>query len=571
MANLDPNIILGGQAPPAAPNPIAALSQIEDVRAQIAQRQAMAENTLSLAQQRITAAKNTALANAAIQAANGDPDVAASALDANGHGDVASALRVSTAKQRSDAEAAIKAHLDGVSATLDTGGRILNVLRDTPTVAAYTPARNALLGMAASDPNTQKFLSSVLPDPSTVTDADIPKIVDAVSQAGQSSKDRLAQLQDLQKMWADGDHQQTIARALTIAKTPQEQQAQLALFGRVASSAELLPFQQAVARGASPQEIEALGGVKPELVAAGSSLLDPLTHQPVYTAPLTPQFESKSVLLDGKPAEVRFDARTGRYTDATGNDVSARVRPIPPQSASTIMLPGSSDTVQGYMQDVLSGSKKLSDVPASGGTRNSVVAELHKEGYDISRPLTAQSQARVEFAKAVIPQVQQVVDLAHQIDAAGLTGTIGGRFRQLASKESSAASLEGLTPDQKRLVGQFVTKSGLLMSGIAMVHGGARGGGSTQMLEQLKPLLNPGNKDLQTYLGNLDAAHDVLTGYSNMDTSSGGSNAPPGVTTGGSDAAVTVRVKGPNGQTGRVPSTNGQPANALPRGWVVVP
>lgn len=47
-------------------------------------------------------------------------------------------------------------------------------------------------------------------------------------------------------------------------------------------------------------------------------------------APPTPSFQSKDVLLDGKPAMVNFDARSGRYT-LDGQDVTMRVAPIPPQ------------------------------------------------------------------------------------------------------------------------------------------------------------------------------------------------------------------------------------------------
>jgi hypothetical protein len=141
--------------------------------------------------------------------------------------------------------------------------------------------------------------------------------------------------------------------------------------------------------------------------------------------------------------------------------------------------------------------------------------------------LTQQSQAMKETANSVIPIVTKVKDLADQIQKLDLMGTLGGRWRSLISRESSASSIEGLTPAQKQLVGQFITESGLLVSGVAKAHGGARGGGSIQMVEQLKPLLDPGNKDLDTYLGNLNGAMDVLNGYAHMGESGGGTQPPP--------------------------------------------
>ena len=50
--------------------------------------------------------------------------------------------------------------------------------------------------------------------------------------------------------------------------------------------------------------------------------------QPPKTSPLS--YQSENVLLDGRPALASFNPQTGAYTVA-GQDVTARVRPIPPQ------------------------------------------------------------------------------------------------------------------------------------------------------------------------------------------------------------------------------------------------
>ena len=165
----------------------------------------------------------------------------------------------------------------------------------------------------------------------------------------------------------------------------------------------------------------------------------------------------------------------------------------------------------GYKNGVISGAQKLTDVPAAGGMRNAVIGQLQKEGYDLNRPLGAQAEARVELAKMVVPQVAQVQDLARKIDAAGLMGTFGGRFRSLAAHESAADELAGLTPDQQHLIGQFVTQAELLTSGTAMTHYGARAGGDAARV--LRDQLDPKNKSIDTYLGDLEAAQSVLGGY----------------------------------------------------------
>lgn len=179
--------------------------------------------------------------------------------------------------------------------------------------------------------------------------------------------------------------------------------------------------------------------------------------------------------------------------------------------------PEDQEKIQGYIEQLKSNpNMALTTVPAAKGMRDSVVSQLRKEGYDLSQPLTTQTRGRIEFSKAVEPQITQVRDLAKKINDLGLMGTVGGRWRSLVSGESAASSLSGLTPAQKQLVGQFVTQSGLLVSAIGVAHGGARGGGSPQLLEQLKPMLDPHNKDLDTFIGNLEGAHTVINGYVHM-------------------------------------------------------
>ena len=65
------------------------------------------------------------------------------------------------------------------------------------------------------------------------------------------------------------------------------------------------------------------------------NVIEPATGKPrvlATGAPATSTFESKQVLLDNKPAVVNFDPKTGKHTLPTGEDVSSRVKPLPPAS-----------------------------------------------------------------------------------------------------------------------------------------------------------------------------------------------------------------------------------------------
>lgn len=81
--------------------------------------------------------------------------------------------------------------------------------------------------------------------------------------------------------------------------------------------------------------------------------------------------ESKPVLLDGKPALVNFNGKTGRYTDANGTDVSARVTPQPPASilAAAAMAGGPQSPIVDSRPDSTTGNQID---PATGLTKNAI-------------------------------------------------------------------------------------------------------------------------------------------------------------------------------------------------------
>src|SRR6185312_6932875 len=84
----------------------------------------------------------------------------------------------------------------------------------------------------------------------------------------------------------------------------------------------------------------------------------------------------------------------------------------------------------------------------------------------------------------------------------------------------------GTTVPAAQLIGKFATDVGLLETATARAHGGARGGGSPQMLAHFESIMDPGGKPLTVFLGNLQGVHDWMQGYSTMaqPTQSGPSN-----------------------------------------------
>jgi hypothetical protein len=153
---------------------------------------------------------------------------------------------------------------------------------------------------------------------------------------------------------------------------------------------------------------------------------------------------------------------------------------------------------------------------------------------------TAQTQTMMEGAQMLRPHVANLENMAIELDKRGMFGPIASRMRQLEHKygtmldsqdvDTQAQAMRqigkemGSDPalNSDRLAGKFATSLGLLASGAGRVHGGARGGGSAQMVEHFRSLLGD-SASLPMFLGKMDALDDYLKTYA-----SGPQKATPG-------------------------------------------
>jgi hypothetical protein len=234
-----------------------------------------------------------------------------------------------------------------------------------------------------------------------------------------------------------------------------------------------------------------------------------------------------SGVYQGKPATVRV-TQDGQVIPVPG------LSPTPPAALQTGPIdPNLTQHYLNLLKNPMSGVT-LSQVPKP--YHDLVVSQLDPQDL---RKLSAQDITMVNTARSVLPHFDKVQELAEQINAMGLAGSVGGRIDQMAAGESSAADIAGLTPEQRKVVGQFATEASLLKTAIAKAHVGVRGAGAVGVASAFEKILAPGNKDLQTYLGNLAGARDFMQGYSDM-----GSATPSGSTGGTSPKEKTL----PNGQ-----------------------
>jgi hypothetical protein len=480
MADLNANIILGGTQPVQPFDPARGLqqvSQLEDLRAQVQQRQATAENLRQQALARIEAAKDQADIQNAVQSTNGDVDAAVDALQKIGKVRAATALQTTVAKSRKESADALDAQTKAQAGKIEFGLHVLNGATDEAS------EQYAEQSLAHLSPEVAGLIQKL---PANLSWEDRKN---ALQQVGLTAKDAV-------------DNKQKALDAFTAGKFD------TAAGHWLGSAVNQQTFDQFYNGGARAMGIPQT--VIDELKATVGTTYTPEAAQKAQQMALTPeqqeQAKDRQATLANTQAYQQAELGIRRGELSVQQQREARERAAAAGGANG----APSDAVLGYAADLKAGRMAITAVPAAGHMRDQVEAYMRQQGFDMKLPLTAQVRARYEFASSVLPQVAQVEDLARQVQAAGLMGTFSGRLRDAATAESAAASMTGLTPAQQRLIGQFATQADLLASGTAMAHFGARGGAQA---DEMRAQLTAGHKSLDTFLGNLAAVKSVLQGY----------------------------------------------------------
>jgi hypothetical protein len=141
--------------------------------------------------------------------------------------------------------------------------------------------------------------------------------------------------------------------------------------------------------------------------------------------------------------------------------------------------------------------------------------------------ITTSTKTMMEGARMLLPHIPEIDQQAAGLEKVGLFGPIMSRIRGYAEKvgttgsaEEVQASLEQFAnviakdPELNRdaAVGQFATTLGLLASGAGRVHGGARGGGSIEMVRYMKSLLSS-DSTYPMFKGRLAALNSYMKTY----------------------------------------------------------
>jgi len=142
--------------------------------------------------------------------------------------------------------------------------------------------------------------------------------------------------------------------------------------------------------------------------------------------------------------------------------------------------------------------------------RNAVMSQMASSGGDINT-LTNQTRQMSETANDLLPLIDQVRQQAQMLHDKGLFDLAVSPVRGFLVKHG-AGSLLGYGPEAAQEVGNFQTMLGLLQSGVARAHAGARGAGNIGMAQRFEQLMGA-QGDLPTFLGQLNGVQTLLQKY----------------------------------------------------------
>lgn len=150
----------------------------------------------------------------------------------------------------------------------------------------------------------------------------------------------------------------------------------------------------------------------------------------------------------------------------------------------------------------------LAQVPAH--LKDAVVA-LAASGGPLNGKLTNQTKQMSESANDLLPMIDNVQGQAKELEKLGLFQPGVGTVRNFLASHGMG-SMMGMGPDVAEKIGRFNSDLGLLQSGVARAHAGARGAGNSGIAERFEKLM-ASQGDVPTFLGGLNGVRDLLKVY----------------------------------------------------------
>jgi hypothetical protein len=140
---------------------------------------------------------------------------------------------------------------------------------------------------------------------------------------------------------------------------------------------------------------------------------------------------------------------------------------------------------------------------------------------------TNQTKVMMEGAQTALPHVDKLMTQAQGIANKNMFGPVMSRLREAASKLGTTGTPEDIQKSLDQFgatitsdpnltgdfaVGQFTANLAFMASLFGRIHGGARGGGSIQMINYMKTVLSASGS-FDDFAGRMNTLKDYLVGY----------------------------------------------------------
>ena len=221
----------------------------------------------------------------------------------------------------------------------------------------------------------------------------------------------------------------------------------------------------------------------------------------VWKQSIHPSMEQLYVELDSKK-------RAGTATaDERGKLASIeRYRTMVTAATFNLNNPTPSETeVAFWAKASLDDPKNFTLIQRNKVLAQAVTAKL-AEGGVTPLHVTAQIKDMAMRAGSIMKHADVVRSTIDGLDAKGQLGPLASRWNEFMT------GTYGKGPEFEKLRANVK----LLMSGMGMVHGGARGGGSITMVKNFESVLNVAKMDTATLKSGVDVFHDWLKGYAEL-------------------------------------------------------
>lgn len=251
----------------------------------------------------------------------------------------------------------------------------------------------------------------------------------------------------------------------------------------------------------------------------GESAQDPLSAENIAEANRAQELERRKVQESGDVAKAMATGKgmgeldvenspAGEYAASQASKRKIAELQAPIKAKFGQFGDGSDSAVSTAIDNLAKEYAANPSYPIPPDMKDAVVARAASSA-ELSPALTNQGRARQEGAAHALDAIPELRAKAQELQDSGWFNPLTGRVRKFMA--SNGLPLPG-DADLSRKMSNFESQLGFLVKQMQFIHAGARGGASKDLSDAFNALIN-GRGSLDNFLGQLDAAEELMHGY----------------------------------------------------------